>query len=221
MMNYSLDVVNNLLASIRNGDEPDFFVNCIEDKNYTSNPHTGIVDSNSGMISMHDFPLNMDIKKAPRFFYLKYMKRFHNLDNMLAKAKDVLFLTHRQIYLEEMKTFVNQVRQLYDFRHLYFMNMYDTYDVGKESFKKIEDKDTTYLIYKFNDEHKNGRNKRTNPDFWLGNVDYWDKILKKVSLNKKFVTFYKIKKFIFNVSNDLYSRNLRVIFNILGIKIKL
>ena len=41
----------------------------------------------------------------------------------------------------------------------------------------------TYLIFKFNDEHKNGSEKTSNPDFWLGNIEYWDKILSKIELN--------------------------------------
>ena len=41
--------------------------------------------------------------------------------------------------------------------------------------------------YYFNDEHPNGRDSRTNPKFWLGNAEYWDNLLKKISIDSNFV----------------------------------
>ena len=50
-----------------------------------------------------------------------------------------------------------------------------------------EKRNITIFEYFFNDEHPNGRDKNKNPDYWLGNIDYWNKILSKISLNEDFV----------------------------------
>ena len=180
VMEYSLDVAYNLMRSVAKGEKLNFFANCYHNRKYDTEHHFGMVDSNNGIISMHDFPKNKSILEAPEFFYLKYLKRFQRLDNMLQKANSVCFFTNRKISLDEMKKFVSSMRELYELNHLFYVNVYDTQE---EYFEKIEENGVTYLMYKFNDEHKNGRNPKMNPDFWLGNIEYWDKILSKIKLN--------------------------------------
>ena len=71
-----------------------------------------------------------------------------------------------------MQKFINQINKLYSFKHIYFINIYDTFNAEMESFEKYEELGVTYIIYRFNDEHKDGREKSNNPNFWLGNIDY-------------------------------------------------
>lgn len=182
MLNYSLDTVISLVSSCGRG----FFEECIEDKNFQAGFSTGIVDKRNGMISMHDFPNDLPIEKAPKFFKKKYQRKFSNLNILLKKAQQICFLTNREISLCEMQKFIIQIKKLYSFEHIYFINIYDTNNAEIESFEKFEESGTTYIIYKFNDEHIFGREKSKNPDFWLGNVNYWDNILSKIKLNKKF-----------------------------------
>ena len=117
-----------------------------------------------------------------------------------------------------MTTFVDKIKKLYKFEHIYFINIYDT---KEETFEKIEKDKETYITYKFNDKHKAGQNKATNPDFWLGNTEYWDKILKTITLNKSFKRNYEIKKFIFNISNDFSTTKPHYIVQVLGVRLKL
>lgn len=217
MMNYNLDTAMNILEDIAKNKKPKFFDNCRENENYARGKYTVIVDSDNGMTSMHDFPSNMDIKKAPYFFYKKYERRFLNLNNILKNATAICILTYRQISLDDMKTFVNFLKQVYSIKQIYFINIFDS---PEESFEQYCDKGVKYLIYKFNDEHKNGRDKSTNPNFWRGNIDYWDKILSKIKLNNKFRYLYKLKRFIFCISTDCSYQKMFTVVNILGIRFK-
>ncbi len=71
---------------------------------------------------------------------------------------------------------------------MYYINIYD-YEDNKIDEKVIKTKrnNITILEYFFNDEHPNGRDKNKNPDYWLGNINYWNKILSKISLKEDFV----------------------------------
>lgn len=220
MMCYNLDTVISLLKKIKNKKKPRFFVNCREEKKYTTENCKGIVDCDSGMVSMHDFPKDMEIEKASKFLYLKYITRFKNLDTILKTANSICFLTDRNIPLDKMKSFAQSMRKLYKLKKIFYINIYDTCDANEESYERLEDEGVTYFIYRFNDEHKNGCDKKTNPDFWRGNIDYWDKILNKVKLNKKFKDSYKLKRRIFSVSFDVSAQKSHCILRILGLKFK-
>jgi hypothetical protein len=39
-----------------------------------------------------------------------------------------------------------------------------------------------FIEYVFEDVHINGPNGETNPDFWLGNEEIWDYIMKNIEL---------------------------------------
>ena len=95
--------------------------------------------------------------------------------NYLNKTKQILF-------------FVEEFLQLYTFNKLCFINIYDTKDKNADErlIQTTKNDNIAVLEYYFNDEHPKGNNKYTNPDFWLGNIDYWDKILSKITLNKNF-----------------------------------
>ena len=71
---------------------------------------------------------------------------------------------------------------------LYYINIYDSNDnTIDEKAIKTEKNNFTILEYFFNDEHPKGRDKTKNPDYWLGNINYWNKIFNKISLNGDFV----------------------------------
>ena len=169
---------------------------------------------------MHDFPNDLPIEKAPKFFYKKYQRRFSNLNKMLKSGKTICFFTNRQITLNEMQKFISQINKLYCFKQIYFINIYDTFNAEIELYEKFEELGATYIIYKFNDEHRDGREKSKNPNFWLGNIEYWDTILSKIKLNKKFKYCYKIKKFIFSIRNDFSTNKPHYVIQILGIRLK-
>ena len=217
MIIYRLDKIINLLEKIANGCKPDFFAECSENINYAHGIYNGIVDTRNIMISMHDFPKHIDISKAPKFFYLKYKYRFQNLNKLLKRANKVCFLNYRKISVDEMKTFVASVKKIYTFKQIYFINIFDS---DEEALEQYDDNGAKYLIFKFNDEPKNELEKATNPHYWLGNINYWDKILSKIKLNKKFVYLYKLKRFIFHISSECSSEEILNVISIFGMRFK-
>lgn len=216
-MAYSLEQVITLLKN----KGKTFYKNCYEDKNFSTYHTTGIVDE-SGMISMHDFPKGGAIEKAPHFFQKKYKHRFKELNNQLKKAKSILILTYRNIDIQTMEEFIDEFSKLYKHKQLYYINIYDTKDQKPESVDTIKKGNVTLIQYCFNDEHKKGRDKNTNPNFWQGRTEYWDEILKKISLNQNFVKKIKIKKWLYNISYDITNiENIHKIITVFGIKIKI
>ena len=215
-MNYSLDTVIELLKN----QGKTFYHACCGDKRFDSGSNTGIIAKN-GMISMHDFPKNLPIEKAPAFFKKKYKHRFKNLNNQLNRAKKILILTNRNIDINDMENFIQAFSKLYQNKKIYYINIYDTQSKDEEYYEISIKENLTLLKYCFNDEHSNGRSKENNPDFWLGNVEYWDKILKKISLNKKFTNNNIFLKKIFNIKYDVSNVfNTHKIISIFGIKFK-
>lgn len=176
-MSYDLNVVINLLKNKGENFYSEFF----ENKNYSKAKTRGIQDKNTGMISMHDIPIDLPIEKIPNYFKEIYKPRFERLDNFLKKAENPCIITCRNIDLKEIKIFVKEFLKLYNFNSLYYINIFDIKD---ERIEIIKEKNITYFQYYFNDEHKNGRNK-SNPDFWLGNIEYWDKILSKINVSNQ------------------------------------
>jgi len=217
MIIYHLDKISSILEKVANHCKPDFFEECAKNKIYASELYTGVMDIQNQMISVHDLPKDMDISKAPKLFSLKYKYRFKNLNNMLKKANSVCFLTYRKISVEDMKTFINSIKQIYSFKQIYFINIIDS---DEEALEQYDDDGVKYLVFKFNDECKNYREKEANPFFWLGNIEYWDKILNKIKLNKYFEYLYKFKRFIFSISIECSSQKMYKVVRILGIGFK-
>ena len=200
-MNYSLETVFNLLKE--HGKK--FFKNYKLDSKYNKDKKLGIVDTKTGMISEHDFNKYLPNKINNILFKYKYRRRFKRLHKVLQNAQNICILTNRQITLQEILSFIQKFLQLYNFNHLYFINIYDT--ENKETNEQLiitKKNNITILEYYFNDEHPKGNNTKTNPDYWFGYIEYWTKILSKIILNKNFVRKYisysmvvvkKLKKF--------------------------
>ena len=187
MFNYCL---KDIISLLKNKGKT-FFENYILDSQYNKKNHLGLVDTDTGMISEHDFSKYLPNKINDIFFKYKYGRRFKRLDKVLQDAQNICIVTAHKIKTEEILCFIEQFLQLYTFKHLYFINIYDTKNKETdEQLIKTQKDNVTILEYYFNDEHPNGNNKQTNSYYWLGNVDYWNKILSKITLNKKFLKKY-------------------------------
>ena len=183
-MNYSLENVYSLLEN----EGKNFFQNYKFNSKYNKGKKLGIVDTETGMISEHDYSKYLPKQINDIFFKYKYKRRFKRLHKILQDAQNICIVTLRSITTQEILSFIEKFSQLYTFKHLYFINIYDTENKESDEELIITNKDNvTILEYYFNDEHPNGNNKETNPDYWLGNIDYWNKILAKITLNKSFV----------------------------------
>ena len=209
MMCYQLDDVISLLSSRGQS----FFADCRQDARFSCANTIGIIDVRTGMVSMHDHPATIPVKYAPLLFRLKYRHRFRNLDSVLKRADRIGVITYRAIDFNVMQDFISKFKSLYQPQHIYFIDIRDT---PEESFSQWEADGVTYLQYCFDDQHIGGRDKKTNPAFWLGRVDYWDNILKKISINKDFVADYMARKRRFNVSYTVSQEGVWRMVTILG-----
>lgn len=186
-MNYSLETVFSL---IKNKGKT-FFKNYKIDSKYNRGNRLGLVDTDTGMVSIHDFNKFLPKKINELIFKYKNKRRFDRLDKILQDAQNICIVTNRSITTQEILSFVKNFLTLYTFNRLYFINVYENNNkITDETLIKTEINNVTILEYYFKDEHPNGKDKQTNPDFWLGNIDYWNKILSKIILNKKFVRKY-------------------------------
>ena len=212
-MSYDLDVVIKLLKN----KGKTFFNKCYEELVRGNNK---IVRDENGMCSLHDFPKKLPIEIASKYFYIKYNNRFKTLNKILKRCKIICIMTNRDIKIDEMENFIDEFTKLYSFKHLYYINVFDTKE-DKEFVEVVKNKSSTLIRYCFNDEHKNGRDSQTNSLFWLGNVEYWDKILKKISINKSFKQSFDMQRRIFNIRYDMsrLEKFFKVI-TIFGIKFK-
>ena len=186
-MKYSLETVCTLLEN----KGKTFFNNYKLNSKYNKGKKLGIVDTETGMVSEHDFYKYLPNKINEIIFKYKYRRRFNRLDKILIDAQNICIVTNRSIKTKEILSFIENFLQLYTFNHLYFINIYNINDKqNDEKFVKKEKDNITIFEYSFNDEHPKGNNSKTNPNYWLGNIDYWNKILSKITLNKKFVKKY-------------------------------
>ena len=192
---YSLDNVISLLKNKGKG----FF----EDYSFSPKDNTettlAIIDNNTGIRSKHDFKKNLPNDLNYMMFRQKYDKKFKILDKILKDAEYICIITYRQMTIEEIESFIKKFSELYNFKHLYYINICDD---KNEKFIKHKKNNFTLFQYFFNDEHINGRDRVVNPDFWKGNIEYWDKIVSKINLNKDFY-----KKYIIEISSEQKNRN--------------
>ncbi len=203
LLDYSLENVYSLLEN----KGKNFFRNYKFNSKYNKGKKLGVVDTETGMISEHDYSKYLPKQINDIFFKYKYKRRFKRLHKILQDAQNICIVTLRSITTQEILSFIDKFSQLYTFKHLYFINVYDTENKEKDEQLIITNKDNvTILEYYFNDEHPNGNNKQTNPDYWLGNIDYWNKILAKITLNKKFLRKYISYRMVI-------IKNLKKIFN--------
>ena len=180
-MNYSLETVFNLLKE----HGKNFFKNYKLDFKYNKHNNLGLIDTITGMISIHDFYNFLPTKINEIIFKYKYRRRFNRLDKILKDAQNICIVTNRPIKTKEILYFIEKFLQLYTFKNLYYVNIYENNSKSDyEKLIKTELNNITILEYYFND------NNNTNSDDYLGNIEYWTKILSKITLNKKFLRKY-------------------------------
>lgn len=186
-MKYNLETV---LALLENKGKT-FFKNYKLDSQYNRGIHLGLVDTDNGMVSLHDFNKYFPKKINEIIFKYKCRRRFNRLDKILKDAQNICIVTNRSIKTKEILSFIEKFSQLYTFKHLYYINIYE--NNSNNCYKdliKTEMDNITILEYYFNDEYPKGNNKEIKSNYWLGNTDYWEKILSKITLNKKFLKKY-------------------------------
>lgn len=169
MMSYRLETVIKFLKQKNlNG-----FFEKYEYMNRDSGNCKVVKDTTNQIISMHSFPVSMNIAD----FYPKFIqimnKRFERLINILNDSKHITFLSNRND-INEIKKFLLDFNELYKDKIIVCINIEhspELQDFYKSNIESIKDNISIHHVY-FNDVHINGETK-DNPKFWLGNEEKW------------------------------------------------
>ena len=191
-MKYNLDCV---YEHILRGEA--FFSDFEQNGEDRKNKFRYMISKSTGMVSIHHFRNNIPVDESYFVFKNTMNRRFRELDKIFIDAKSICIVTSRKQSSDKIVDFIKKFLTLYHFEQLYFINIYNN-DEEKIEISNL-DNAIIYNCY-FKDVHPLGNNAETNSKFWKGNIEYWDKILSKISLNKDFVKKYRIHKVLSNIT---------------------
>ena len=181
MMSYSLDTVIHLYQTKFN----DFFLHFSADKTNSN----WFIDIKNSITSIHYAEIGLD----PQAFNRKMKNRFKTVHKKLKKSNKICFISNRNENTKVFSDFLNEMSKIYSGK-ITLINIKSNNEIdGNLSLikhDKIDISERLELIeYEFNDVNKNGTDKNINPDFWLGNEDLWNSIVKKISLKINFISY--------------------------------
>ena len=107
LMKYSLETVFTLLKNKGKF----FFKNYKLASSYNRGNHLGLVDTDTEMISLHDFNKYLPNEINRIIFKYKHKRRFKRLDKILKNAQNICIITTRQIKTKEILLFVENFLQ--------------------------------------------------------------------------------------------------------------
>ena len=185
-MCYKLEHIIHFLQN----DGADFFAKFQEIRQDSQDySHRFVQDSQTGMVSMHDFVRDKTVAEYYPEFIAKYKRRFANLKSALLKSKCVVFVGNRDDEMDEFQRFLSQMQTIHNAEYIFVNIRHKQRKIGYK--RKIIDFNVgggggNHIIeYSFNDTHPKGENRDLNPDFWLGNPKIWKKIMKKFKLQNQ------------------------------------
>ncbi len=131
MMSYKLSDVTHLIKS----GGADFFAKFVElERSEKDYPHHRFVqDSQTKMISMHDFPRQQSVEEHYGEFMAKYQRRFEALKKAILGAKHIVFVANRN---ENKANFVEFLRQMREFHAISYTFINVRHDEKAEKLKK-------------------------------------------------------------------------------------
>ena len=205
MMKYDLKSVFDALKNKGEG----FFSDFIQDGEDRKKKFRYMVSKSTGMVSMHHFRNNLPVDEAYYVFKNTMKRRFKELDKIFNDAETLVIITSRKQETAEIIPFIKDFLTLYEFQKLYFINIFDSPEekIEKEEFNNV----TIYNCF-FKDVHPDGSDPNINKKFWKGNMEYWDMILSKISLNKEFIRKYRIHKFLSNLFKKDLKTSLKLFY---------
>ncbi len=172
MMRYSLDDFLEVLRS----EAKNMFKEA-----YIEHKYRWVVDKANGMISMHDFSCDHVLDGQLPAFYEMVQRRARNTVLEIRKSKRVGIVMNRNISSDELIEFAEKLSAMFPHCHFCVVNMKDSPNESS-IFINQPKRSNTFSVYEvtFNDGHPNGRDKATNPSFWLGNTAVWVHVLPRV-----------------------------------------
>lgn len=176
MMNYTLETIIDLLNNFNN-----FFKNRKEDFE-KSLYYRYVTDLNSGMVSMHSFPKNIEMDSYYTTFYNTMLYRYNRMKNYMKNSDKILFISNRNEPFSNFEEFLFLV-STYCKNKIYYINIFND---KKEQYEFIKlNKEIYFYQITFNDIHPDG-DYIQNPSYWIGNKEKWDELLKHITLTKMF-----------------------------------
>lgn len=178
MMAYTLENVIRLFDT----GFSNFFENKKEHVEKTVGKFRYVEDLQNGMISMHSFPLDKDIESVYENFHLTMKRRFERMKKHMLKAEHVLFVSNRDEPVENFESFLTEMHKKFPCKFAY-LNIRHSGENKREEI--VISSKLKIIDYGFFDVHPDG-DTSANPDFWKGNAQEWDKVMKNIVLRKKF-----------------------------------
>ena len=138
----------------------------------------GAVDEQNGMISRHDFDVNLPLEHQLPKFYEKMRRRTLNTITQINKSRSVGIVMYRADPFQTITQFTESLCDLFPHTTFHILNLKDTPDATTvEVSNTVKTNRYTLQELCFNDAHINGRVKQQNPLFWLGNTQVWSTTL--------------------------------------------
>jgi len=143
-----------------------------------------VIDNKNNIVSMHHIKDNIPLDQAVKKFKETMIKRYIRLDKHLRNANSILILANHNKKKDELVNFVIEFSKIYKHKRITLINIHDRKNGKNKHIYKIN-ADLKVIEYFINDENKNGKNPKTNKDFWLGNEEKWTEIISEYKLNNQ------------------------------------
>lgn len=166
MRSYPLSTIQNF---IDNGFD-NFFKNREIVSKAPARKHMVIRDADTGMISMHHFPIETDMDTHYKFFIKQMTTQFSNFIQNIAQSKILAFISNGWS-TEELKKFKSFIDNKFN-KNCHMINM--IHNMNEEYI--LLDKYAQIYEFHFNDLPSSPR------QFWLGNQNKWNYVMSNIHL---------------------------------------
>lgn len=179
LMHYSLQIVLNC---IKNKSFP--FQKCVENSS-KNDENKYIYDVKNKIVSVHDFPLDKTIKEYMPVFKKTFKRQSIRLRRILSTYNNICFVCSRDDDISMFLAFTTEIVHMYPRMEITVVNIRNSPDEHVYVYHPND----FIMIYDIhaNDIHEKGNKKENNPDYWLGNVNLWNKICSHFSLSEKVI----------------------------------
>lgn len=165
MMRYKLESIKNFVDIGIDDFFREYTIVSAGPKNYN------VVDLHTNMISMHSFTKERTMEEQYPSFLTTMKHRFDRFLAAMRAADRLCFISNRSATeLPDIFNFVEDMEQRFA-KSVLYVNVIDEKD---EEIWHYPAGQSEIITIAFDDAHPMGRDKATNPKFWLGNAEKWN-----------------------------------------------
>jgi hypothetical protein len=202
MMGYSLETVLYLLRTRF----ASFFQNISVDKTKMEYSCRWVNDEDNKIISIHHFNWGKETEDELKLLRLKTKERYKYLNFAMKMSRKILFISNRDIDIKTAIHFLKSIYKIYR-KDITYINIINTNNLIEKETNEIKiTRKLKYIEIQFNDIHHKGNDRKTNKDFWLGNIYEWENLIKKINLTKYSVIIFALIK-IMKAAKKIMSKN--------------